>query len=446
MISSIVRKLTLLFASTAFLILLITFSLWGLLKEQEQTKKDLEDIMQIQLSVDLLRSQLWIFLQYSDVSSLDQVDIAQQSLSKRLLNHKMMGKHIENLQRMNSSLSVLLKQEKKLTNQYHEEKINSLISAKGLLHSRYNMLVQNMTEELFYLQKSVLAKSIESQQMTLMLSALKILFFSILVSGIAWLILKRFKRGFASIKQGILALTYGDLESKIEPVNLDIEFVALADFFNHMKVSLKTTTVTKDELQLEVERQTSELKIQKDQLQFLSEHDSLTGLLNRRAFEKLLDNAIVKANRTKVKLALLFIDLDNFKTINDTQGHCAGDEILKQIAIRLEASIRQSDFAARLGGDEFVVCLDLIDEYDFVAEKVKQIIKCLGLPIEFEGQSLTVGVSVGISYFPLQTNSMHHLMALADEAMYQAKEVVGNTYCQNIDPLRGVFTVEDVVS
>ncbi|OXX28632.1 hypothetical protein B9J86_00155, partial [Vibrio sp. V06_P1A73T115] len=68
MISSIVRKLTLLFASTAFLILLITFSLWGLLKEQEQTKKDLEDIMQIQLSVDLLRSQLWIFLQYSDVS------------------------------------------------------------------------------------------------------------------------------------------------------------------------------------------------------------------------------------------------------------------------------------------------------------------------------------------------------------------------------------------
>ncbi len=260
-----------------------------------------------------------------------------------------------------------------------------------------------------------------------------------------WLILKRFKKGFASIKQGILALTYGDLDSKIEPANLDIEFVALADFFNHKKVSLKTTTVTKDELQLEVERQTSELNIQKDQLQFLSEHDSLTGLLNRRAFEKLLENAIVKASRTKVKLALLFIDLDSFKAINDTQGHCAGDEILKQVAIRLEASIRQSDFAARLGGDEFVVCLDLIDEYDFVPEKVKQIIKRLGQPIDFEGLNLTVGVSVGISYFPAQTSNIHHLMTLADEAMYQAKAVAGNTYCQNLEPQQGVFKVEGTV-
>ncbi|WP_274693319.1 GGDEF domain-containing protein, partial [Vibrio aestuarianus] len=299
MISSLSRKLTLLFASTFFLVLLIVFSLWSVLTEQEHTKKELEDIIQIQQSVDLLRSQLWIFLQYSDDASLEQVEIAQQNLSEKLSNHHMMEKHITNLQRMNTSLAVLLQQEKTLaSNQISQTASNSYINAKGLLHSRYNMLVQSMTEELFYLQKSVLIRSTDNQRATVVASALKLLFFSILVSGIAWLILKRFKAGFATIKQGIFELAQGDLNSKIVSASLDAEFEALAAFFNRMKESLKITTITKDELQLEVERQTSELQKQKEQLLFLSEHDPLTGLRNRRAFEKSLESAIIKANRT----------------------------------------------------------------------------------------------------------------------------------------------------
>ncbi|MDE1231868.1 diguanylate cyclase domain-containing protein [Vibrio aestuarianus] len=447
MISSLSRKLTLLFASTFFLVLLIVFSLWSVLTEQEHTKKELEDIIQIQQSVDLLRSQLWIFLQYSDDASLEQVEIAQQNLSEKLSNHHMMEKHITNLQRMNTSLAVLLQQEKTLaSNQISQTASNSYINAKGLLHSRYNMLVQSMTEELFYLQKSVLIRSTDNQRATVVASALKLLFFSILVSGIAWLILKRFKAGFATIKQGIFELAQGDLNSKIVSASLDAEFEALAAFFNRMKESLKITTITKDELQLEVERQTSELQKQKEQLLFLSEHDPLTGLRNRRAFEKSLESAIIKANRTGVKLALLFMDLDNFKEINDSKGHSAGDEILKQVAIRIDASIRRSDFSGRLGGDEFVICLDLIDDYEFVYRKVRQVIQAIGQPIEFNDEVLYVGVSIGISYFPLQSENSHKLMKLADEAMYEAKQVPGNTYCQNLEHHSGVFTMEDKVS
>lgn len=136
-----------------------------------------------------------------------------------------------------------------------------------------------------------------------------------------------------------------------------------------MTVSLCRSTVTRKELEEEVLRQTRQLKHKQEQLLFLSEHDPLTNLMNRRAFDKQLENAMIKANRSGCKLALLFIDLDEFKQVNDTYGHDAGDVVLVNIAQRLEESVRESDFVGRLGGDEFVICLDLLHDLSIVDKK-----------------------------------------------------------------------------
>ncbi|ENI4126673.1 diguanylate cyclase [Vibrio fluvialis] len=428
MIHSVSRKLTLLFVATSMLVILIAYSLWNLSQEQKSTQRELTQIMQIQRSVDMLRSQLWIFLQYDDANSLEQVYIAQQNLSAKLSSKPEFKPIIQNLARMNGSLAALLRQERMLGLNDHRKVSSDFVGANELLHSRYNMLVQNMTEELLYLQKMVLEKSADSQRLSLMTSALHLLFFSIIVAAIAFMILKRVRSGFATMKHGIAELAQGDLNSRLSLHQQDSEFVALAQFFNQMKESLQSSIVTREQLQQEVSRQTAKLEQQKEQLRFLSEKDPLTGMLNRRAFKEHLHDAIVHANRTEVKLAILFIDLDKFKEINDTKGHDAGDEVLMNFAARLEQNIRESDFCGRLGGDEFVVCLNLIKDFEGIGAKADRLIERLSQPISINEEPIAVGVSIGISLYPDQSQDMATLLSLADEAMYKAKLEGGNRF------------------
>lgn len=430
MMNSVSRKLTLLFVATAMMVVLIAYSLNRLHQQQDQTQLELTQIMQIQRSVDMLRSQLWIFLQYDDANSLDQVYIAQQNLSRKLDNQSELTKKLQNLSRMNNSLAALLEQERSLGLKERQTGTSSFVGASELLHSRYNMLVQDMTEELLYLQKVVLAKSADNQHTSLMTSAFHLLLFALVVAVIAFLILTRVRAGFSAIKHGISDLAKGDLSSRLELRQQDSEFVVLAHFFNQMKESLQNSIVTRKELQQEVARQTAKLEQQKEQLRFLSEKDPLTGMLNRRAFKEHLHDAIVHAKRTEVKLALLFIDLDKFKDINDSKGHDVGDEVLTQVASRLESNIRESDFSGRLGGDEFVVCLNLIRDFAGVEEKTLRLINQLSAPIQVGSESFSVGVSIGISLYPDQSLDMAELLRLADEAMYRAKTHPGSHfYC-----------------
>lgn len=146
-------------------------------------------------------------------------------------------------------------------------------------------------------------------------------------------------------------------------------------------------------------------------------------------FKEHLHDAIVHANRTEVKLAILFIDLDKFKEINDTKGHDAGDEVLMNFAARLEQNIRESDFCGRLGGDEFVVCLNLIKDFEGIGAKADRLIERLSQPISINGEPIAVGVSIGISLYPDQSQDMATLLSLADEAMYKAKLEGGNRFC-----------------
>jgi diguanylate cyclase (GGDEF)-like protein len=154
----------------------------------------------------------------------------------------------------------------------------------------------------------------------------------------------------------------------------------------------------------------------------LATKDPLTGLLNRRSLSERLEQAIVRASRRKEGLALLFLDMDRFKSINDTLGHDAGDELLRQMADRLSCAVRESDMVARLGGDEFVVLMESLPSYTAAAEVAKKIVKAATRPFNVSSQSLKTSVSIGISLYPQDGTSVHTLMRSADLAMYHAKQ------------------------
>ena len=160
-------------------------------------------------------------------------------------------------------------------------------------------------------------------------------------------------------------------------------------------------------------------------------HDPLTGLLNRRGMFDLLSQAIARVKRTRASLALLFIDLDGFKQINDTHGHEAGDAVLREVAARLQASIRQTDTAARLGGDEFTVILENIKhgipDANMLAQKI---LETLQHPIQLDSVTATISASIGISmHHPDDERSADQLVNAADSAMYTAKHAGKNQVC-----------------
>ena len=168
-------------------------------------------------------------------------------------------------------------------------------------------------------------------------------------------------------------------------------------------------------------RDISAKKEEEARIVFMAHHDALTGLPNRHLFSDRLDEALKRARRNRSKLALLFIDLDNFKPINDTYGHEAGDEVLKQAAERLSTTLRECDTVSRIGGDEFMVLLESLpsrNEACFVREKL---LASLRRPILWRNAGIAVGASIGLSLFPDDGADINALTRFADLAMYKEK-------------------------
>ncbi len=164
-------------------------------------------------------------------------------------------------------------------------------------------------------------------------------------------------------------------------------------------------------------------------VEYLAYHDGLTGLPNRSLFSKLLDQGISQAHRHNRQLAVLFLDLDRFKHINDTLGHEAGDQLLQEVATRLKACLRESDTVARLGGDEFVVLLpELARRSTTPAAVAQKILSAVARPFVLLGQEFRVTASVGISVYPQDGLDEQTLTKNADIAMYKAKEGGKNNF------------------
>jgi diguanylate cyclase (GGDEF)-like protein/PAS domain S-box-containing protein len=165
-----------------------------------------------------------------------------------------------------------------------------------------------------------------------------------------------------------------------------------------------------------------------EHIRHMANHDELTGLPNRRLFYDLINFKMIEARRNKIKFAILFLDLDRFKEINDTLGHEAGDELLKAAGARLRSTIRESDLIARMGGDEFTILLPDMAHGEAVSEVAEKIIGSFRLSFKVSGHEIMITPSIGISIYPDNGMDFDSLLRNADIAMYQAKKQGRNRY------------------
>ncbi len=179
-------------------------------------------------------------------------------------------------------------------------------------------------------------------------------------------------------------------------------------------------------------------------IRHLAQHDALTGLMNRSAFLEQLQSALELAHRDSRQLALLFIDLNDFKRVNDSLGHLEGDRVLVTVAERLRACLRAGDQVARFGGDEFVVLLDGIHERKDVLVVLQALLSVVEVPVETRGRSLSVTPSIGIALYPEHGESAELLIQHADTAMYGAKSRGGKEF-QFFDPAMAETAYADLV-
>lgn len=170
------------------------------------------------------------------------------------------------------------------------------------------------------------------------------------------------------------------------------------------------------------------VKAVQERLDHLAHHDALTDLPNRLFFVSFLERALLHADRNHRGVALLFVDLDHFKTINDTLGHAAGDQLLIDVAQRLRKAVRSEDLVARLGGDEFVVLLERLRDRSEAAGVARKMLAEVCAPLQISGQTISPQASVGIAIYPGDGLSAADLLQAADGAMYEAKRRGRHTF------------------
>ncbi|WP_439510099.1 diguanylate cyclase domain-containing protein [Marinimicrobium koreense] len=177
-----------------------------------------------------------------------------------------------------------------------------------------------------------------------------------------------------------------------------------------------------DGVRIGVARDVTALRQAEEKLRFLAHHDPLTGLTNRLLFRDRLESALRAAHRHQSSLALLFLDLNDFKHINDTHGHAMGDRVLCMVAERLKGCVRETDTVARMGGDEFTVLLTDIQSEEAVFDKVEEIIAAVTAPLDPDfGNIKTPSCSIGVACYPGDGEDADTLLSHADDSMYRLK-------------------------
>lgn len=195
-----------------------------------------------------------------------------------------------------------------------------------------------------------------------------------------------------------------------------------------MEISLNEVRVEGQRRFIGILRDITERKEAEQQLVFLAQYDQLTGLANRTLFLDHLRQALARAQRNGQMAAVMFIDLDDFKEINDTLGHDIGDQVLKQVAERLKSCVRVSDVVARMGGDEFTIVLEGLEKREYAELAAQNILKAMLLPLAISQRELKVATSIGIALYPDDGEDIGALLRNADIAMYRSKAGGGNAY------------------
>ena len=212
----------------------------------------------------------------------------------------------------------------------------------------------------------------------------------------------------------ILISAFDDRETLLRSIELGI------DYFLPKPIDMQ--------LLFEYLRNIVQRKREKEQLLALAHHDSLTKLLNRYSFERALESSLSRAKRHDESVALLFIDLDNFKAVNDTYSHAAGDALLQSVAQRVSKILRTEDIFARLSGDEFAILIEKVEDISRLGNIAQKILDTIVAPVAFMSHTISVGCSIGIALYPEDAKTPNELINRADHAMYSVKHKEKNGY------------------
>ncbi len=246
--------------------------------------------------------------------------------------------------------------------------------------------------------------------------------FSILMLGLLhWLVIKRLERLDLEVAE------IGTKKSLHQRVGLkgNDELTSVSSQINSLLDIIQTSH---EQLEQRVLERTKELNINKEHLAKLAHYDPVTNLPNRVFFNEMLNKSIHQATREHKKLAVLFMDLDKFKNINDAFGHNMGDLVLKEIASRFAKTLRAGDIVARIGGDEFIILLNDISNTNSAVPVAEKLLKTCAEPIHIHSHEFHLSSSIGICIFPDNGTSLEDLQKNADMAMYKAKNAGGNIY------------------
>ncbi len=238
-------------------------------------------------------------------------------------------------------------------------------------------------------------------------------------------------KGLDKLKEASKEIAEGGFGYQVKIRGSD-ELAQTAIAFNEMSVKLKALDDERKKaeeeivklnegLERRVKQRTEQLVYLTKELKHQSLHDSLTKLPNRTLYNDRLQQIILIGRREKQQFAILILDLDNFKEINDTMGHHTGDLVLQQTGIRLRSTLRTSDTVARMGGDEFAILLPTANRLDGAITTAKKVLKVIEMPLVIAGQTLLIKTSIGIAMFPEHGDSIDIIMRRADAAMYSAK-------------------------
>lgn len=247
-----------------------------------------------------------------------------------------------------------------------------------------------------------------------------------------WRISVRMMSPLRQLAQRVARSSKGDTAPIRISRNDEIGVVASSfnDLLDELTISKQAVEQHAHELERQVEKRTAELRIANEELGRLAAHDALTGLPNRKLFNDRLNQTFALAHRSGSSMALMFIDLDRFKWVNDTFGHAAGDELLKEASRRIQSCLREGDTVARLGGDEFTVILTQPGSLSDIEHVAGRILKALTTPFDLHGADNTqISGSIGIAVYPENGDSAAQLLLHADEAMYKAKNAGRATWC-----------------
>jgi len=227
------------------------------------------------------------------------------------------------------------------------------------------------------------------------------------------------------ISHGIPEQTIGVLQDITAQKNAEQEIIKARDTLEHQVVErTRELANTVKQLQIEIEERE---KIAAE-LHFLANHDALTGLPSLRLCKDRLDQSLAEARRNRQTSAVMFLDLDGFKQINDRYGHEFGDRVLRETAERINAEIRETDTVARIGGDEFIIILSSLPESNIDNRIARSLVEAIARPLDIDNVEVAVSASIGISLYPENGVTAEELIRSADKAMYRVKREGRNSF------------------